>query len=429
MTNDKLQPIKKFATMTPHSIGYVVVLFFVLSTTSLPAQQVYAVNPDSATVFPTKHGAFENYVFILDGKAIDQDALVDFPGAKLNNVFPYTITLEGRSYSGAVYFHTQERYAPPVRDTDDLAYFINGKQVSPFHFLRAEVEAYYRIGKSPRDTSINGRLYKGSISVHTDEDFFAERTALPELIRSYTGLSPEKVIVHWRGTNYRYTDEEEIGTIIRDHFPMYYFKIKKRDTIPDVADRFRFDIRAVEVDRIRFAEGERYVVHLVDPSYRRSTPKGRLLFEDPLAVDTVAPCYVTDFDNADDETFANAEIGPKPCLGKDCETDYLKKLSADLGLPADIPQVTTTPDSITVQFIVLRDGMLTALECDDLDKPGHEDVLNAIKKRACVWQPGLMSGRPVITARKIKIYYRRDENSNIMSLDNLVYLPVKNKKP
>src|SRR5690606_25025323 len=213
--------------------------------------------PDTALLFPTTHGSFENYVFILNGKVIEQHELAEYPGATLNNVFPYAITLGGHNYPGAVYFHTQERYAPPVRYADDPAYFVNGRQVSPFHIRQTEVEAYTRIEKSVGDTLINGTLYKGCIQVHTDEDFFAHRTALPQLIHQYAGLPPDKVIVHWRSSASQYRDGDEFGVIIRDHFPIHYFSIKKRGTTPNVSDFFRFDVRAVEVDRIQFAEGER----------------------------------------------------------------------------------------------------------------------------------------------------------------------------
>ena len=230
-------------------------LLLVVSASSVLSQQVYSTHPAEATVFPTDHKAFEGYAFVLNGKIIEQHELINFPGAILNNVYAYAAKLEGRNYAGAVYFHTHERYAPRIIRTKDPAYFVNGRQVSPDHFRLTTVEAYNRIQTSKKDTLIDGTVYPGSIRVDTEEDFFAQRIALPELIEKRTGLSAEHVIVHWRGPrgpDFRYYGEEDIGTIISDHFPIYYFDVSGDG------------LRAIEADRIRFAEGERYVVHLVD---------------------------------------------------------------------------------------------------------------------------------------------------------------------
>jgi len=380
-------------------------LLILLGTRALP-QSVYSTNPDGATLFPTKHGKFENYAFVLNGKVIEQQSLTHYPGAILNNVFPYAIRLEGQHYLGAVYFHTEEKYAPPVRYGEDAAYFINGQQINRYHFRLTEAEAYTRIEKSSRDTTIDGTLYKGSIHIYTNEDFFADRIALPELIEKHTGLAPEQVIVHWRDSRYQYTYESQLGMIIQDRFPIYSFSIDE------------LALRSIEVDRVRFAEGERYVVHLVNNSYKRSKPKAQLIFKDPMEVDTVFPCYVTDFDQADHAIFTSTEITPRPVGGKEA---YLKKLSAKMGLPADKPNSTMSSDSITVQFIVLRGGRLAALESLSPDKSDHEDILTAIKKLACAWLPALQGGRQVSFWRKIVIFYSKDQKGNIRSLDNLDY--------
>jgi len=388
--------------MRRYSLLFLLVLFGIRAL----SQTVYSTNPDNATLFPTKHGTFENYAFVLNGKVIEQQSLINYPGAILNNVFPYAIKLEGRSYLGAVYLHTEEKYAPPVHYANDPAYFINGRQVSRYHFRLSKAEAYNRIEKSTQDTTINGRLYRGSIHIDTDEDFFADRIALPELIEKYTGLPPEKVIVHWRTSRYQYTYEGDLGTIIRDRFPIYSFNISS------------LGVRAVEVDRIRFAEGERYVVHIVDNSYKWNNPKASLIFKDPLAIDTVFPCYITDFDPTDHTVLIHTEIAPQPYQGKDA---YLKKLSATMGLPAEKTSRPTVGDSITVQFIVLRDGMLAALKSTDPDKAGHKDVLNAIKKLACMWQPAIQGGRPLMVWQKMILFYSKDQKGNIQSLDSLAY--------
>jgi hypothetical protein len=387
-------------------IRYSLLLFVILLGIRTSSQTVYSSNPDNATLYPTKHGSFENYAFVLNGRVIEQYALTENPGARLNKVFPYAIKLEGRSYLGAVYFHTEEYYAPPVLYAGDPAYLINGKQISPYHFRLTAMEAYNRIEKLTRDTTINGTLYRGSIHVDTDEDFFADRITLPELIEKYTGLPPEDVIVHWRSSRYRYTYEDDIGTIIRDHFPIYSFNISI------------LGVRAVEIDRIRFAEGERYVVHLIDNSYKRMRPKVKTIFEDPLAVNTVFPCYITNFDQADEAIFIYTEITAQPYQGTKA---YLKKLTATMGLPAEKPNTAINSDSITVQFIVLRDGMLTALESTDPHKSSHGDILTAIKELACVWSPAIQGGRPMMSWRKMTIHYSKDQKGNIQSLDSLEY--------
>src|SRR5690606_29478382 len=171
-------------------------LFLLLGSCAL-SQSVYSINPYSATLFPTRHGEFENYAFVLNGKVIEQQSLTHYPGAILNNVFPYAVDLEGQHYLEEVYFHTEEQYAPPVRYADDPAYFINGQQIDRYHCRLTEAEAYTQIKKSSRDTTIGGTLYKGFIHLYTNEDFFANRIALPERIEKHTGLAPEQVIIHW----------------------------------------------------------------------------------------------------------------------------------------------------------------------------------------------------------------------------------------
>lgn len=386
--------------------GYSLLLLLVLFGIRALPQAMYALNPDSTTLFPTTHGTFEGYAFVLNGKIIEQQSLADHPRAVLNNVFPYAIRLDGQRYLGAVYFHTEEKYAPPIHHANDPAYFINGQQVSRYHFRLSKAESYIRIEKSVRDTAINGKPYKGSVHVYTDEDFFADRINLSELIEQHTGLPPEQVIVHWRGSRSRYTYEADVGIIIRDDFPIYSFSTG------------RLGLRAVEVDCIRFAESERYVVHLVDNNYGSSKPKAALLFTDPLEVDTVFPCYVADFDQAGHAIFASTDITSQPYPGKEA---YLEKLSATMGLPVEKPRSTTAPDSITVQFILLRDGRLASLESIGPDKPGHDAILTGIKKLACAWLPSLQGGRPVLAWRKMAVFYSKDSQGSIRSLDSLGY--------
>ncbi|MEJ5144426.1 hypothetical protein [Sphingobacterium sp. MYb388] len=387
---------------------YRYILLFILVLSGLRAfpQLGYFNSPDSAAMFPKKYGAFEHYAFVLNGKVIEHQTLVNNPEAQLNNIFPYPIRLGGRRYLGAVYFHTEARYAPPVRDINLPAYFINGTQVSPYQIRLIKMELYKRIAKSTQDTTINGILYRGSIHVDTDEDFFADRISLPDLIAKYTGLPLENVIVHWRSSTNRYSYENEIGRIIENNFPLYSFKIGN------------LSVQKVEVDLVRFARGEQYVVHVIDNSYNWSNAKAAAFFAEPLAIDTLFPCYVPDFDVQDDGLFTHTEVQPAP--GKDLNF-YLKKLSSTMGLPTVKPSTATQIDSITVQFIVLKDGMIANLKSVESDKHGHEDILTAIKKNACLWLPSIQGGRPLLFKRKMVIFYSKDQKGNIQSLDGLKY--------
>jgi len=119
--------------------SYMLFIFVLLFAGRTLAQSLYSANPDSASLFPKKHGRFEDYAFVLNGNVIEQDSLMNYFGTKLNTVFPYPIQLEGRSYKGAVYFHNKEYYAPPIRYANDPAYFVNGRQVSPYHIRLLKV--------------------------------------------------------------------------------------------------------------------------------------------------------------------------------------------------------------------------------------------------------------------------------------------------
>ena len=385
---------------------YILLFILVLSGLEVFSQSAYSHTPDSAAMFPKKYGAFEHYAFVLNGKVIEHQALVNNPEAELNNIFPYPIRLGGRRYLGAVYFHTEARYAPPVRYVDLPAYFINGRQISPYQIRLAKIKAYISIVKSTKDTTINDVLYPGSVHVDSDEDFFADRISLPDLIAEYTGLSPEQVIIHWRNTRNNYQNEDDIGIIIGNHFPLYSFKIRD------------LSVNKIEVDRVRFAGKERYVIHISDDSYKWNMLKGTLIFEDPLALNTVYPCYISDFDPKDEQIFISPEVDASTYKGLNF---YLKKLSSTTGIPLVRPSSTTKTDSITVQFIILKDGMITALESPDLDKPGHEAILAAFKKNACGWSPAIQGGRPVLCRRKMVLFYSRDKKGDIRSLDSLKY--------
>ncbi len=389
---------------------YLSVLLLVLVSSRVLSQQTHATNPDSATLFPTEHGTFENYVFILNGGIIEHHDLANYPEARLDRVLPYSSPGKG-NYQGVVYFHTPW-YPPSPADqyADDPAYFINGIQVSSYAARASKAEEYNRIEKSEQDTLIDGTWYKGAIHVYTEEDFFADRMTMPEIIKKYTGLPLEQVIVHWRG---RFINPLNPGVIIHDHFPLYYVNPK--------------GLQEVKVDRVRFAEGERYLVHVVDQGYRYSNPtengwrapqRTSLIFYDPMTIDPSGPCYLADFDTIGKVIHDRTATEPKPFRG---EAAYLKKLSAVMGLPTDKPNTATTRDSVIVQFIVLGNGRLTALESIGAQKPGHANILRAIKQHSCVWSVAWGDRRPLLFRRKMTIFYNRDKKGNIRSLDTLEY--------
>lgn len=365
---------------------------------------------DNTLLYPKQYGTFENYEFILNGAHIEEDELLNYPEATFGRVFDYSREPKSK-YQGVLYFHTPW-YPPSPADqyADDPAYFINNIQVSPYAIRSTVVEEYTAIRRSEQDTLIDGIVYQGSIHVDTDEDFFSNRMTIAEIVKKYTGLPLKNVTVHWRD---RYWDPLNSGVIIQDHFPLYYINPK--------------GLLEVKVDRVRFADGERYFVHLVDQGYRYNnltkkgweTPqKNFVVFFKPRDFDPKAPCYIADFDIDGKDIRSRAQGEPKPSLG---EAAYLKKLSANMGLSADQPQAETTRDSILVQFIVLHNGAITGLESIGPQKPVHAKFLQAIKQHSCVWTAAWENRKTLYFKRKMVIFYSDDKKGNIRSLDRLEY--------
>ncbi|WP_400260772.1 hypothetical protein ACFX5U_11650 [Sphingobacterium sp. SG20118] len=387
-------------------------LFFTLLVNILVArsQQLTVNTPDSTALYPKQYGTFENYAFILNGTRINMHELLNYPETRLGRVFDHNSGIYSQ-YQGVVYLHTPW-YPPSPADqhADDPAYFINNIQVSPYAIRSSIVEQYTAIKRSEQDTLIDGILYQGSIHVDTDEDFFASRMTIPEVVKKYTGLPLKDVIVHWRSSHW---DASNPGVIIQDHFPLYYINPK--------------GLQEVKVDRIRFAEGERYFVHLVDQGYRysnftekgwRRPQKNLMVFDEPMAFDPTAPCYMADFDMAGKDIRHRAQREPEPSLG---ESAYLKKLSTNMDLPTEKPGTKMTPDSITVQFIVLHNGGITGLESISPQKPAHVKILQAIKQHSCVWSAALENRNTLFFKRKMVIFYSKDKKGDIRSLDSLAY--------
>lgn len=144
----------------------------------------------------------------------------------------------------------------------------------------------------------------------------------------------------------------------------------------------------------------------------------------PLIIDSISPCYVLNIDPEDEEgVFTITTIPPAPNKGIKV---YLEQLATTMGLPAVKPNIGLKSDSISVQFLIFKNGWIAALTSTDPNTPGHGAILHAIKKNACVWKPALQSGRPMVYLLKMVIYYSRDDKGNILSLDNLYYRPSAN---
>ena len=144
----------------------------------------------------------------------------------------------------------------------------------------------------------------------------------------------------------------------------------------------------------------------------------------PLIIDSISPCYVLDIDpEEEDGVFTITTIPPAPNKGIKV---YLEQLATTMGLPAVKPNIGLRSDSISVEFLIFKNGWIAALTSTAPNIPGHEVILHAIKKNSCVWKPALQAGRPVVYLLKMVIYYSRDDMGNILSLDNLYYHPSAN---
>lgn len=144
----------------------------------------------------------------------------------------------------------------------------------------------------------------------------------------------------------------------------------------------------------------------------------------PLIIDSISPCYIVNIDpEGEDGVFTVTTIAPAPDKGIKV---YLQQLATTMSLHAVKPNIGLKSDSISVQFLIFKNGWIAALTSTEPNTPGHEVIQHAIKKNACVWRPALQSGRPVVYLLKIVIYYSRDDKGNILSLDNLYYRPSAN---
>ncbi|TJZ50056.1 hypothetical protein FAZ15_21800 [Sphingobacterium olei] len=140
--------------------------------------------------------------------------------------------------------------------------------------------------------------------------------------------------------------------------------------------------------------------------------------DEPVTLGQDCLCYIADFDTTSKAIAYATELKPQPYEG---EIAYLEKLSQIIGLSAENTVQSTFRDSISVQFIVTKTGMLALLEPIGSQKPEHENLLQAIKRHSCTWSLAMNSGRTLLFRRKMTIFYTKDKNGNIQSLDSLAY--------
>lgn len=381
---------------------YILIFFLVSFGTLSCSQKRNPQNPNTQdaaqdTLFVKGYGEFENHAFILDGKLIERETLGDYSEAWLDQLSSREATLEGRTYNGILHFKTSGH--PNLATTH--AYFINGRQVTFYDVRRLKPEMYTRIEKSEQDIVIDGISYKGSILVETEEDFFARHISLSEFLNRYRDLSSDHTLIQLEYRSYSPTG------IVYDNRHLYHIDL--RHLLP------------VKAGRIRFSPGVRNVVRLVDTSYLLSAEKVRLIFDNPSQLDGTCPCCLADNYTKRQSNHAYigpAEINPVPFLGTD---SYLKRLSETLVLPGRKGVVPSMTDSVGVEFIVTRTGMLTGFKTIGPGAPDHERILQAIKRHSCEWSTAMYSGRAVNFRRQMTVYYTVDQKGDIVSLDDLKF--------
>lgn len=376
---------------------YILTGFLILLEVHLFSQEQNSGDRKPDTLFFGGYGEFEKYAFILDGKMIERNTLTDYPGAKLNKIH-----LETYRYPGELYFDSPKRLISPPPDADAPAYFINSRQVTFYDIQKSDPEAYTRVKKSERDTIIDDILYKGTIHVETEEDFFARHVTLSNFLSSrYPQLPIGNTLIHlqYRGYNVDFVS-------VNYHNRQLYHIVPR-------------NLRPVKAGRIRLAEGTQYIVHLIDTGYLLDTPKALLMLENPSILDIASPCYLTNPDTTDVYIrTGGTEVEPLP---KEGVHRYLQRLSETLRLPGNKDGEPSLTDSVGIEFIVTRSGMLTALKATGPGRPELKPILYAIKQRSCDWSFAAFSGRGVFFRRKITIHYTLNEKGNILSLDNLTF--------
>lgn len=356
-------------------------------------------------------GTFDNYAFVVDGKIIDRNQLIDFPDIEIFDIYPFYKTIEGKEYKGAIYFNTNEQQTQSVRFAEDPAWFINGIQVSSFNIRETYPEYYTRIVKSTKDTIIENKLYRGSIHITTDENYFDIRTSLAQLLVNYREIDPNQTTLFWYRSIPFVANIPDIS-MFQNNLSINYLD--------------KGDEEKVKIDSLQFAGGKRIILQVVNGGNRFSKPtlygssnKAITIFNDPLMVDAECTCYLSNFNKDSVDIFESVELMPRPYDG---EENYLNKLATTLELSTE--KTSAVQDSISIRFLVSKLGLLSNLESHSPNTTSNASILRSIKKNSCLWTPGVQSGRFVYTSRQMKIFYSKDEKGNIYSLDKIEYKKV-----
>lgn len=386
-------------------------LAFILLGTTADSQQKNITAKISGSINEIKIGAFDNYAFVVNGTVIERNKLIDLKQAEILDIYPFNKVIEGKNYLGVVYFHTKEDQTQPGRFSEDPAWFLNGRQVSSFNIRETSPEYYTQIVKSTNDTTINNKLYKGSIHITTEENYFDIRTNLAQVLLNYHEIDPKETTLFWYRSVPPVARINDIG-VIQNNLAINYLD--------------EGDLNKMRVDSLQFAKGKKFIFQVINGGnrFRKSTLSGSsnkaiTIFKNPLMIDTECTCYLSNFDRDSVDIFRSVEFMPKPYDG---EVNYLKKLAATLGLSNKKANLPVSVDSINVSFLITNIGLLTELESTSGNTGENAQILHSIKKNACLWTPGIQNGNFVNTHRTMMIYYTKDRLGRIKSFDKLAYL-------
>lgn len=360
-----------------------------------------------------------NYAFVINDEIIPSSNLNNFTNPKLYKYHPHEINIKNQKYEGALYFETSNRTYHNDEYINDPAFFVNEVLVSSYDIRSIRPENFINLKKSTRDTIIGQKKYKGAIWVDTEEDYFSSRLNLERYITTQTKLPLTQVIVHW--FNPTYENNSYTGSLISNNFKTYYL------------DPSNLNIGAINMFSI--GSDTSYIINIVDSRYKQGynrykqgilivdqwhiPEKSDALFQSPRSIDPKCPCYLNKYDITSITIAEATELRPEPYGGN---KSYLNKLSLALDLSKTKNDIPTESDSLSVSFLVTKTGMIANLESLNPNKPDNEIILNAIKKHSCVWSLARNSGRPMVSRRKMKIIYSKNQQGNIIALTSLKFL-------
>ncbi|WP_149915496.1 hypothetical protein [Sphingobacterium cavernae] len=390
---------------------YLLLFAFIIFGNSADSQHNRTTTKKSSIINTNEDVAFYNYAFVVDDIVIDRNKLIDYPKAEIYDLFPNSNTIGGKSYSGVLYFKTNADQIPYTRYADDPAWFLNGKQISSFNIRETSPEYYTHIVKSLADTIINDRLYKGSIHILTEENYFDIRTSFKQILLNYNDIDPKETMLFWFRSVPKFTKINDIG-VFETNFAINYLD--------------NGDLKKLRIDSLQLVNGRKYVFQIKNGGNRfaksslyGTSNKSIAIFKKPLMIDTECACYLSEFNTDSIGIFQSVEIMPIPYDG---EKFYLQKLSSTLKILNNNKSTSAVLDSINVSFLITDIGLLTRLHSNSSNTNTNSAILHAIKRNACLWTPGVQSGIPVNTQRNMIIYYNKDQEGSIMSFDKIKYL-------